>query len=282
VRRLAAAAAFLAASTAATAGNVSSVRRTIVVSTPVSGRVTSIGGDVLVRSRVSGDVVVWGGDVRLEPGAAVGGDVVDFGGTVAGPASAVRGRILTPGSLTAIYLSEARRAPWQASEIGWAAFAGLRLFVLALWTLTASLVLRFWSSPVSRAATAFEEGPGLAAASGIVGVVFLFLTAIAALTALPSAVRVPAAALIVATAFALKIFGMTALFVFVGQRLTGWHRAASRPAALAIGLLVCGAVSLVPVAGPVVWSAASVLAIGAAVSTRFGSPRFRVSVQPVL
>jgi len=280
VKRLAAAAALLAVSSAASAANVTSVGRTVVVSAPVSGRVTSIGGDVLVRAPVSGDVVVWGGDVRLEPGAAVEGDVVDLGGTVAGPASSVRGRILTPGSLTAIYLSEARRAPWQTSEIGWATLAGLRLFVLALWTLAASVVLRFWSSPVSRAATAFEEGPGLAAASGIVGVVFLFLAAIAALTALPSAARVPAAALIVAAAFALKVFGMTALFVFVGQRLTGWNRAASRPGALALGLLVCGAVSLVPVAGPIVWSAASVLSVGAAVSTRFGSPRFRVSVEP--
>lgn len=277
-KRVAAAATLLAASCAAAAGNVTSLRRTVVVSVPVTGRVTSVAGDVVVRARVSGDVVVWGGNVRLEPGADVGGDVVDFGGSVEGPAAAVHGRILTPGSLSAIYLSEARRAPWQTAGVGWATFAGLRLFVLALWTLAASVILRFWSPAISRAATAFEEAPGLAAAAGIVGVVFLFLSAIAALTALPGATRVPAAALIVGAALALKIFGMTALFVFVGQRLTGWNRAASRPATLALGLLVCGAVSLVPVAGPVVWSAASVLAIGAALSTRFGSPRFRVAV----
>jgi hypothetical protein len=278
VKGLAAFAILAALSSAASAANVTSVRRTVVVSVPVSGRVTSIGGDVVVRAPVSGDIVVWGGDVRLEAGAAVGGDVVDFGGTVEGIAASVRGRILTPGSLSAIYLSESRRAPWQASGIAWATVAGLRLFVLALWTLAASLLLRFWSPAVSRAAVAFEEAPGVAAASGIVGVVFLFLSAVAALTALPGAVRVPAAALIVGAAFALKIFGMTALFVFVGQRLTGWNRAASRPATLALGLLVCGAVSLVPVAGPLVWSAASVLAIGASVATRFGSPRFRVAV----
>jgi hypothetical protein len=278
VRGLAAAALLVALSSAASAADVTSVRRTVVVSLPVSGRVTSVGGDVVVRAPVSGDVVVWGGDVHLDPGAAVGGDVVDFGGTVEGSRACVRGRILTPGSLSAIYLSEARRAPWQASGIGWATFAGLRLFVLALWTLAASLLLRFSSPAVSRAAAAFEEAPGVAAASGIVGVVFLFLSAVAALTALPGAVRVPAAALIVAAACALKIFGMTALFVFVGQRLTGWNRAASRPASLALGLLLCGAVSLVPVAGPLVWSAASVLAIGAALATRFGSPRFRVAV----
>src|SRR4029079_19407887 len=117
---------------AASGADVTSVRRTVVVSVPVSGRVTSVGGDVVVRAPVSGDVVVWGRDVTRDPGAAVGGDVVDFGGIVEGSVASVRGRILTPGSLSAIYLSEARRAPWQSSGIGWATFAGLRLFVLAL------------------------------------------------------------------------------------------------------------------------------------------------------
>ena len=276
MKRPAIAAAVLAVSSAAVAGNLTSVRRPVVVSVPVSGRVTSLGGDVTVRSRVSGDVVVWGGDVRVDPGGAVDGNVVVFGGGVAGNRAAIRGRILTPGSLTAVYLSEARRPPWRATDLPWPTFAGLRLFILALWTLAASLLLRFWSREVSRSAAVFEESPGIAAAAGIVGVVFLFLAAIAALTALPGGARLPAAAVLLAAALALKVFGMTALFVFVGRRVSGWNRAASRPAALALGLAVCGAVSLVPVAGPIVWSAASVLAVGAALATRFGSPRFRI------
>jgi len=269
-------AAVLAVPTGALAGNLTSVRRPVVVTIPVSGRVTSLGGDVTIRARVAGDVVVWGGDVRVDPGGQVAGNVVVFGGGVAGDTAAIRGRILTPGSLTAVYLSEARRPPWRSTDLPWTTFAGLRLFILALWTLAASLLLRFWSREVSRAAAVFEESPGLAAASGIVGVVFLFLAAIAALTALPGGVRLPAAAVLIAAALAMKVFGMTALFIFVGRRLSGWNRASSRPAALALGLAVCGAVSLLPVAGPIVWSAASILAVGAALSTRFGSQRFRV------
>lgn len=264
---------------------LTAVRRPIVVSEPVSGRISSVGGDVTIRARISGDVVVWGADVRIEPGGEVDGDVVDFGGTVSAAPGAIRGRLLTPGSLAALYLAEAKSAPWARENpasgragASWTTYAGLRLLILALWMLVSSLVLRLGSSGVARAAAALEENPGLSAASGVVGIVFLFLAGVAAFTALPEAARAPAGAAILAAAFAAKVFGMTAVFLLAGQKLSGNRFAPpARPAALALGLAVCGAVSLVPVAGPLLWSAASVAAVGTAVFTRLGSPRFRVS-----
>ena len=277
-------AALALAAAAARAQSVTSVRSPVLVASPVAGRVVSVGGDVTIRARVSGDVVAWGGDVRIEPGGMVEGDVVDFGGRVAAPPGAVGGRVLTPGSLAAIYLAEAQSAPWSrenpASALGgvrWRTFAGLRLFVLALWMVASAIVLRFRGSGVARASLALEENPALAAAAGVIGIVFLFLAGVAAFTAFPAALRVPAAALILAAAFGAKLFGMTALFLFTGQKLAGKFAPAARPAALALGLAICGAVSLVPIAGPILWSAASVLAVGAAIFTRMGSPRFRVS-----
>jgi len=265
---------------AAGAVPLSTIRRPLVVTSPVEGRVTSLGGSVEIRSRVGGDVIVWGADVRLGPGADVAGDVVDFGGSVLGPPEAVRGRILTPGSLSALYLSEAQHAPWQSAAGSWRTAAGLRLFILAVWAVVASLVLRFWSSPVARAAIVFEEQTAMAAAAGVLGVAFLFFAAIGSLTAIPASGRVVVAAAILAAALALKIFGMTALFLFVGERLRARFEPSRRPAALALGIALCGAASLVPVAGPILWSAASVLAVGSALYTRFGSPRFRVSIAP--
>jgi hypothetical protein len=266
------------------AQSVTSVRSPVLVSSPVAGRVVSVGGDVTIRARVAGDVVAWGGDIRIEAGGSVGGDVVAFGGRVAAPPGAIGGRLLTPGSLAAIYLAEARTAPWSrenpasaSGAVSWRTFAGLRLFLLALWMLASSLVLRFRGSGVARASLALEQTPALAAAAGVIGIVFLFLAGVAAFTAFPAAARVPAAAVILAAAFASKLFGMTALFLFTGQKLAGKFAPAARPAALALGLAICGAVSLVPIAGPVLWSAASVLAVGAAIFTRLGSPRFRVS-----
>jgi hypothetical protein len=131
-----------------------------------------------------------------------------------------------------------------------------------------AIVLRFRGSGVARASLAIEENPALAAAAGVTGIAFLFLAGVAAFTAFPAALRVPAAALILAAAFGAKLFGMTALFLFTGQKLAGKFAPAARPAALALGLAI---------AGPILWSAASVLAVGAAIFTRMGSPRFRVS-----
>jgi hypothetical protein len=129
-------------------------------------------------------------------------------------------------------------------------------------------------------ARVLEESPGACAASGVLGIVFLFLAGVAALTALPVPVRVPIAAVILAAALALKLLGMTALFLFAGQALSRRFSPPDRPAVLALGLGICGAASLVPVAGPLVWSAASVFAVGAAVYTRLGAPRFRVAEIP--
>jgi hypothetical protein len=97
------------------------------------------------------------------------------------------------------------------------------------------------------------------------------------LALLPSAVSVPVVLVVAAFAVAAKIFGMSALFLLVGQRLLRRFSARQRPAALAAGFALLGGVSLLPLVGPLLWSLASVLAVGIAMLTRFGAPRFRVA-----
>jgi hypothetical protein len=45
-----------------------------------------------------------------------------------------------------------------------------------------------------------------------------------------------------------------------------------------VGFAVLGGISLVPVAGPLLWSAASIVAVGTALLSRFGRPAFRVAI----
>jgi hypothetical protein len=259
------------------AESVTSVRRALLVSRPVSGRVVAVGGEVFVRERISGDLVSWGADVHLEPGAEILGNLIVLAARVDGATARVRGRVLTPGSLASLYLSEIQDTPWHSGQ--WAGLAvrtGLRLLVLALWLAAGSLVVRFASGAAARGAQCFEASPRLAAVSGLLAVVILLVAGITAMTALPEPLRVPAAIAILALAFFLKVFGMTSFFLFLGQRLRGDYSPRRRPAALALGLAASGLISLVPVAGPLLWSAASVLAVGVAAFTRFGLPRFRV------
>ena len=71
---------------------------------------------------------------------------------------------------------------------------------------------------------------------------------------------------------------MGALFLLLGQKLVKSVAPVKRPAAVAAGLALLGAVSLLPFVGSVVWSAASVVAVGIALTSRFGAPAYRVAI----
>jgi hypothetical protein len=276
---LAALALLFASPAAASPTGISSIGRDVVVSEKVPGRVVAVAADVRIENAVAGDVVAWGGDVSFGPGGSVGGNLFVFGGTISGvPGRAlpVAGTVATPGTLLQLYLSEMKRAPWEPGALAPVVW-GLRLLALAAWLAIATALLYFFGSPLSRAAERAESNWTAALTAGVLGVLTIFLAAAAALAFLPSAVAVPVALLLAAAAVVAKLFGMGALFLLLGQKLLESVSPARRPAALALGFAVLGGLSLVPIAGAIVWSAASVAAVGVAFVSRFGSPRFRVA-----
>lgn len=263
--------------TPAAVSSVTTLGRDVVVAQPVSGRVLAALANVRIETRVSGDVVVWAGNVSFGPGGSVGGNLSVFGGQIeAAGAPPVDGAVSTPGTLLHLYLAEMRRTPWEVPRT--ATLWGLRLLALAAWLAVALLLLRLSGSPFARAAARAEEALSVSVLVGALSIVTLFLTAAAALALLPPAVSVPVALLIAVAAVAAKVFGMGSLFLLLGQRLLGSVAARRRPAALAAGFAALAAASLLPVVGPLLWSAASVLAVGMALLSRFGSPRVRVAL----
>lgn len=268
----------LSAGVAAADSGVSAVGRDIAINEPRE-RVVAVLSDVSIEARVSGDVIVWGGDVSFSPAGSVGGDLWVFGGSVIAPGgrAPVEGRISTPGSLLSLYLAEVGKAPWDA-YVRSSVFYGLRLIGLSAWLLVTLLLVYFFGSPAARAAARAQEDWSRTLLVGILGLLTLFLAAGVILSFLPPALSVPIAVLIAAIAVASKIFGMGVLFLLVGQRLIQSETPARRPAALAVGFAVLGALSLIPVLGSILWSAASVVAVGIALLSRFGLPRFRVAV----
>jgi hypothetical protein len=282
------AAASLAASPA-----ISSVGHDIVVSQAHPGRVIAVLADVRIAARVSGDVVVWGGNVSFAPGGSVAGDLLVFGGSIEAPPDRslpVEGRVSTPGTLLRLYLSEMRRAPWEESVAAAGApgsvLSGLRLLALAAWLAVSLALLYFFASPLARAAMSAEEDLTASLFAGALGVLTLFLAAGAALSLLPGALAIPIALGSAAIAVVAKVFGMVAIFLLVGQKLVksmapgrrpDAFAPARRPLALAAGFALLGGLSLVPFVGALVWSVASIVAVGVALVSRFGTPRFRVA-----
>jgi hypothetical protein len=260
--------------------SLTTVGRDLTISGNVSSRVVAVLGSVHLDARVDGDVIVWGGDVAFGPSGSVGGNLSVFGGRIEPPAAGplpVEGTVSTPGTLLNVYLAEMHRAPWEAGARA-AVFRGLRVIGLAVWLAGTLLLLYVFGSPVARAALCAQEQWGGALLAGTLTVLSLFLAAAAALALLPSGLSIPIALFLAGLAVGAKVFGMGALFLLLGQKLLKNVSPARRPAALAVGFAVLGSVSLVPYVGAVVWSAASVVAVGIAMLSRFGTPRLRVSV----
>jgi hypothetical protein len=259
------------------AASVTTLGRDLVLTEPVEGRVLAALANVDIESRVSGDVVVWGGDVRFGPGGSVGGNLSVFGGRIlSAGAPPVAGAVSTPGTLLHLYLAEMRRPAWSTpdSRTVW----GLRLLALAAWLALSLILLRLFGSPVARAAARADEGLADTALAGTLSVLTFFLAVAAVLALLPSSVSVPIALAVAAFAVAAKVFGMGCLFLLLGQKLIRNVSAARRPAALAAGFTALAALSLVPFLGPLLWAAASLLAVGVALLSRFGVPRYSVAL----
>jgi hypothetical protein len=266
---------------AAAPASITSVGHDVSVSRALPGRVIAVLSDVRVAARVSGDVIVWGGDVSFAPGGSVAGDLMVFGGSIVSPPGEtlpVEGRVATPGSLLRVYLSEMRRAPWETGGSEASVLGGLHLIALSLWLAVALALLYFCASPLARAAMSAEEDWSGSLLAGALGVLTLFLAAGAALSLLPAPLSVPIALAAAAVAVVSKIFGMSALFLLLGQKLLKNVAPARRPAALAAGFAVLGGLSLVPFLGAVLWSVASIVAVGVALLSRFGLPRYRVAI----
>ena len=252
------------------AGDLVVLGRGAVVEGVLAGTLVAVGGTVRVRGRVEKDVIAFGGDVVVEPGAQIRGDVLAVGGTVRSPAGtgrSVGGRVLTVGELEAAFAAELQTSPLAARPASGLLLA-FRLVLLFLWLVLGLLLVRFVPRPVSAAAGFLPGRLATTATLGAAGVLSSLLVSAFLLLVLPAKAGLVVTALLLAILGAAKAFGLAAVFVAVGRRLA---RGATRgsllfgdPAALALGLALLGVLSLIPVAGPLVWAIASLLGIGAA------------------
>src|SRR3954469_14615483 len=116
-------------------------------------------------------------------------------------------------------------------------------------------------------------------ALGLVAVTSFALTAIVLNYLIPYHVGVPLLFALGVFAILTKIYGMVAVFHAVGTLIAGsrtreqlagrkWLR--GDLAMVVIGVLILGAIRLIPIVGLIVWSLTSVFGIGTALATKFG------------
>ena len=170
-------------------------------------------------------------------------------------------------ALEAAYLAELRTSPLRAAAVS-PLLLSFRLLVLLGWLVAGMALLRFAPRRLSRAAAAAPGHLGFLGLLGAAAVLTGALLCAFVLTVLPAAGAFTILGGVVVLLLVAKAFGLSVLFLLLGRRLAHSARRGTAffgdPAALSIGLVVLGAVSLAPIAGVVVWSAASLVAVGLA------------------
>ena len=151
--------------------------------------------------------------------------------------------------------------------------------LLFVW-LVGALILTLVSSREIRYSSAeVRVAPLHCVTLGLVAVTSFVLTAVVFSYLVPYVVGTPLLIALAVFAILTKIYGMVAVFHAVGVVVAGprsrddlarrrWLR--GDVALVVTGLLILGAIRLIPIAGQIIWAAASVFGIGVALATKFG------------
>ncbi len=248
------------------------IGRDLVVDGEVLSDVAALQGSIEISGRVAGDVIVLGGSVRLTPSALVDGDVYALGGAIdAAPGARIGGRSVSYPTASSAWLT-LMEGPTLGLSAASPIVLGAKVALLAAW---AALVLLFFAASgreVLGTADDVRRDPFRSFFIGLTGVLAILLTALFLSAFAGALIGVPLLVLVVLFALVLKLWGMIAVFYALGdwisRRLV--HRRVRPLTAATWGLLILGALKFIPWIGIWAWTAASLIGVGAALSTKFG------------
>jgi hypothetical protein len=245
----------------------------VIVAGEALSDVAALEGSVEITGRVAGDVVVLGGDARLGPEAQVGGDIFVLGGTIrAAPGAHAAGRMVSYPTASSAMVTLVEGPSF---GLGFTSplVLGTKLALLAAWAALLLVLFAATGRQLLETADGVRREPFRSFFTGLTGILALVLTALFFSAFTGGLVGVPLLALVVLLALLLKLWGMVAVFYALGDWLARrvFRRHRMRPLnAATIGLLVMGAVKFLPYVGIWVWTAATLIGMGAALSTKFG------------
>lgn len=235
------------------------------ITKPIAGSLQVYDGNVTVSNAIAGDLLVAGGSVTFTGNGRVNGNLIYLASTISGAGDRVRGHIYPLLSLEGAAASITKNAVVASLLLLW-------LIVAVVVTLVSGREVRLSSVEVRTSALHCFV-------LGLVALTSLVLTAIAFSYLVPYVIGIPLLAALAAFSVLTKVYGMIAMFHAIGTIVAGSRsreQLASRKwlrgdlAMVVIGLLILGAVRLIPVVGTIAWGLASVFGVGVALATRFG------------
>ena len=236
-----------------------------VINERTPGNVQVFRGNATVSNVIEGDLFVFAGTVNFTGAGRVDGDLIYGASRVDNAANRVGGGIYSLMSLEGAAASMDKSAVIASLLLAW-------LVAAVVVTLMGGREIR--SSSVEVRTSALH-----CFVLGLVALTSFVLTAIAFSYLVPYMIGIPLLAALAAFGVLTKVYGMIAMFHAVGTLIAGsrtrreldsrkWLR--GDLAMVVTGLLILGAIRLVPVVGTIVWGLASVFGVGVALATKFG------------
>ncbi len=250
---------------------VVAIGRDLTVAGDALSDVAAIEGSVRVTGSVAGDVIVLGGSAALAPDARVGGDVFVLGGRIeAAPGARIGGRAVSYPTVASAWLTLMEGPSLGLSAVS-PVVLGAKLALLAAWAVIVFLLFAVAGRELMSTSEAVRREPFRSFAVGLTGVLTMTLTALFFSALAAALVGLPLLVLVVLVALVLKLWGMVAVFHALGAWVAGRRR--RRVAALnaaCLGLVVLGVVKLVPWLGVIAWTTATLVGVGATLTTKLG------------
>ena len=237
----------------------------VTIDQPMRGTVQVYGGSIIVASLIAGDLLVVGGNVTFSGAGRVEGNLIYTGGTVTNAENRVGGHVYPLASLEGAAASMRKNAIVASLLLVW-------LVVAVGVTLMSGREIRLSSLEVRTSALHCFV-------LGLVALTSFVLTAIAFSYLIPYVVGIPLLAALAVFAILTKVYGMIAVFHALGTLLAGSRSRAQLAqrtwlrgdlAMVVIGVLLLGAIRLVPTIGTIAWGMASIFGVGVALATKFG------------
>jgi hypothetical protein len=243
--------------------------RDATIDKPIAGSLQVYNANVTVANTIAGDLLVIAGSVTFTGKGRVDGNLIYAASRISGGTAAestrVRGHIYPLLSLEGAAVSMTKNAVMAS--------------LLLLWLIVAIVVTLMSGREVRLSSVEVRTSALHCFVLGLVAVTSFVLTAIAFSYLVPYVIGIPLLAALGVFGILTKVYGMIAVFHAIGTIVAGSRsrqQLAARKwlrgdlAMVVIGVLILGAIRLIPVAGTIIWGLASVFGIGVALATRFG------------
>lgn len=243
-----------------------------VIDGEAKSHVVALSGTVRVSGRVVGDVIVIGGDALLTETARVGGDVYVLSGRIeAAPGAALGGRSVAYPDASALWVALIQ-GPAMGLPASSSVVIGAKLALLAFWAFVILALFAIGRRELLSTSESVRVEPFRNFFLGLTGVAAMVLTALFFSAFSGALIGVPLIVLVVVFALVLRFWGMVAVFHAIGAWLS--QRLKWRPplplTAATYGLATLGLIKFLPWVGVWVWSVATFIGVGAALSTKLG------------